>query len=322
MQKLPSNNPPELPTLLATNCQPCLDQTHLAVEGRIQMIIQLKDGRKLGFEECGEKSGTAIIMLHGTPGSRVWFDQNDPIVRELELRVICPERPGYGVSDYSEHHSFTSYPDDVRQLADSLGLDGFYVMGVSGGGAFAAACSHFLSERVCGSAVVSSTCPISMIENRRGMSVSNRVAFWLAENFPLGLRTATAISRKLILRNPERYLNEIKGQLCPWDQRVLESPSFRKLATLHLQEAYRQGIQGAIHELRLQTEDWGFNLEDIATPTDVWHGQEDTLAPHFMGEILAQRIKCGAFHSIPDAGHLLSDDPDFRRLIWEKLIDC
>lgn len=284
------------------------------------MIIQLNDGRSLGYETCGAKDGTPIIMLHGTPGSRIWFEPDDPAIRELGLYIICPERPGYGVSDFSAQHSFASYPDEIRQLADALGLEDFFVMGVSGGGAFAAACACFLSERVRAVAIVSSTCPLSMVENIPGMSWANRVAFWLAQNFPLGLRALTSASRKLILRHPARYLRAIKDQLCPWDQRVLSTPSVQELATKHIQEAYRQGTQGAIHELQLQTKDWGFNLDDISVRAEIWHGQADTLAPHFMSEVLAKNLRNANLHSIPDAGHLLSDEPNFKKEIWTSLI--
>lgn len=284
------------------------------------MFIELDDGRKLSYQEQGQKSGTPIFMLHGTPGSRLWFSEDDPVTLDMGVRAIYPDRPGYGLSDFHPSHSFSNYAEDLRQLADALDIEEFYVMGVSGGGAFAAACSRYLEDRVKGSALVSSSCPNSYIESHQGMSMANRVAFWLAKNFPLGLKVITGISRKIILRYPERYLKEIKGQLCEWDQKVLEQPVFQKLAVLHLQEAYRQGVQGATHELGLQTSDWGFRLEDITTKTDVWHGQEDTLAPHFMGEVLAQRLAHSTFYSIPTAGHLLSDEPNFRKEIWAALI--
>lgn len=284
------------------------------------MLIQLKDGRKLSYQEQGEKGGTPIILLHGTPGSRIWFEGDDSVSRDLRVRTICPERPGYGLSDYFAGHSFATYPSDVEQLADALELEHFYLMGVSGGGAFAAACASALGTRVKAAALVSSTCPTSMIENKRGLSVANRVAFWLAAKFPPGIAAISAISRRLIFRNPKRYLEEIKGQFCEWDKAILETPAFQSLVISHLQEAYRQGVKGAVHELKLQCADWGFELGDIEIQTDVWHGQEDTLAPHSMGKILAERIKGAAFYSVPKVGHLLSNDPTFLKKIWTKLI--
>lgn len=284
------------------------------------MIIHLKDGRKLSYEEYGDKGGTPVILLHGTPGSRIWFVDDDPVSREMGIRCICPERPGYGHTDFSPDHSFSSYPGDIQQLADQLELQEFYLLGVSGGGAFAAACAHFLGNRVKRSSIVSSTCPPSMLVDKRCMSSANRIAFWLAENFSPGLMALTALSRKLILSRPERYLKEIKPQLCKWDQRVFETPSFQKLAIVHLQEAYKQGVRGAVHELKLQTRDWGFELQSIGGQVQVWHGQEDTLAPHSMGQAFARGIKNATFHSIPGAGHLLTDDTERRKEILEDLL--
>ncbi|PCJ63156.1 MAG: hypothetical protein COA73_05740 [Candidatus Hydrogenedentota bacterium] len=62
-------------------------------------FMRLKDGRKLGFVDCGESDGLPIIMLHGTPGSRIFGFENEPFVHEEGLRIVTPERSGYGLSD-------------------------------------------------------------------------------------------------------------------------------------------------------------------------------------------------------------------------------
>ena len=53
------------------------------------------------------------------------------------------------------HRSFESYADDLRQLADSLGVRHFYMIGVSGGGPYAYAAAVLLPERVLGVMTIS-----------------------------------------------------------------------------------------------------------------------------------------------------------------------
>ncbi len=51
--------------------------------------------------------------------------------------------------------SYESYVDDLRQLADSLGVHQFSVIGVSGGGPYTYAAAALLPERVLGAMTIS-----------------------------------------------------------------------------------------------------------------------------------------------------------------------
>ena len=44
-------------------------------------------------------------------------------------------------------------------------------------------------------------------------------------------------------------------------------------------EAFRQGVDGAVLDLMLLHQPWGFDLEDIAVTTHWWHGSLDPIAP-------------------------------------------
>lgn len=51
--------------------------------------------------------------------------------------------------------SYESYADDLKQLADSLGVRQFFVIGVSGGGPYTYAAAALLPERVLGVMTIS-----------------------------------------------------------------------------------------------------------------------------------------------------------------------
>ena len=51
--------------------------------------------------------------------------------------------------------SYESYVDDLRQLADSLSVRQFFMIGVSGGGPYAYAAAALLPERVLGVMTIS-----------------------------------------------------------------------------------------------------------------------------------------------------------------------
>ena len=99
----------------------------------------LADGRALGFAEYGNPNGKPLFYFHGHPGSR--FE-----ARYLEnsetARIIGVDRPGLGLSTYKAGRKILDWPDDIAELANSLGIARFAVAGFSGGGPYALACAY------------------------------------------------------------------------------------------------------------------------------------------------------------------------------------
>ena len=62
-------------------------------------LLMLADGRRLACAEYGDPDGLPVLALHGTPGSRLMFALADAAARSRGMRLIAPERPGYGLSD-------------------------------------------------------------------------------------------------------------------------------------------------------------------------------------------------------------------------------
>ncbi|MCF6210650.1 MAG: hypothetical protein L3J88_05615 [Gammaproteobacteria bacterium] len=80
----------------------------------INELINLDDGRKLGFVDAGESTGLPIFLFHGTPGSRIFGFEDESLVKNLwlkkeGLRIITPERPGYGLSDSSKKRKIRAF---------------------------------------------------------------------------------------------------------------------------------------------------------------------------------------------------------------------
>ena len=57
----------------------------------------------------------------------------DEVFIRLGLRLIAPDRPGIGQSDFQLNRRFFDWTKDVTFLSDALGLDKFSVLGVSSG---------------------------------------------------------------------------------------------------------------------------------------------------------------------------------------------
>lgn len=115
---------------------------------RTRQTLILPDRRLLGFAEFGDPSGTPLVYFHGFPMSRLEGWSIDRMARRRRLRVIAPDRPGFGLSTFRDQRRITDWPVDVRALASHLGLERFAILGVSGGGPYAVACASALPREM------------------------------------------------------------------------------------------------------------------------------------------------------------------------------
>src|SRR5690242_5372332 len=94
--------------------------------------VRLPDGRLLGYAEFGVPDGNVVLWAPGTPGARKQLPPATPDEAiERNLRVICIERPGTGISTPYVYDSVLDYAADVADFADVLGIDRFGVAGLS-----------------------------------------------------------------------------------------------------------------------------------------------------------------------------------------------
>jgi pimeloyl-ACP methyl ester carboxylesterase len=272
------------------------------VEDGTDRTIRLRDGRRLGYAEWGDAGGRPLLYFHGWPGSRVEGHLASEVARAKGFRLIAIDRPGMGLSGFQPRRTLVDWPDDVLQLAAALALDHFAVLGISGGGPYAAACAWKLSDRLTRAGIVSCLAPLDVPGATAGMSRQNRLAFQLVGRLSVLRRLLMARSGVSVRRHPDRVLES--GVAAAVDKKYLDRPDVRKILVESLSEAYRSGSRGPAWEMGLYARPWGFRVEDIRTPVYLSHGEQDANAPVTMGRYLASVIpECQAtFYS--GEGHL------------------
>ena len=125
------------------------------VIARTMQTVTLRDGRRLGFAQFGSKGAFPVFYFHGWPGSRL----EAGFFEVAGTQMIGVDRPGYGMSDPQPNRKLADWPRDIEQLADHLRLDKFAVIGMSGGGPYAAACAYFLKDRLTKVAIIAGLGP-------------------------------------------------------------------------------------------------------------------------------------------------------------------
>ncbi len=267
--------------------------------------LRLADGRRLGYVDYGDPTGQPVLLCHGLPGTRLQGHPDRSIVASLGIRMIGIDRPGYGLSDYQHGRTLLDWPDDVQAIADSLSLERFAVLGISGGGPYAAACAWKIPERITTAVLVSAMGPTNDPEAIQNMPLLNRFLLASAKYGEWPLRLPAAGLLAIAQRWPDKYLSIMNSHLPAPDQAIYLRSDIQTFVKEDVAEAFRQGTRGAIRDIILLARRWGFRLQDIPVPVQLWHGEQDTTVPVRIGHTLAAALPRCQSHFVEDAGHFL-----------------
>ena len=118
------------------------------------------------------------------------------------------------------------------------------------------------------------------------------------------VRPLAALPAWLVRRFPLQALELIAPHEPPPDRAILARPEVRAAIVDDLRQALRQGSRAVLDDLRLLGQPWGFRLEDIAVPVELWHGEADAQVPVAVGRQVARRLPDCRARFVPAAAHL------------------
>lgn len=268
-------------------------------------VIRLSDGRRLAYAEVGDPEGVPIIHQHGMPGSRLEHVAEPEFYRALGVRVITPDRPGYGLSDPHPHRRLLDWPSDVVELADSLGISRFGITGLSGGGIYALACAALIPHRLTDVVVTGCPAPMQIPGALDDMRFMTHAGVWLGSKAPWLLEAGATLLSGLVRRYPKFFVDHFNEGVPLADRRWLSTPSVNNGVVKTLREALRPGVWGYVQDIRVLARPWGFALEDIQVPVQLWHGDQDRVIPLHHGRYLASVIPVATLRVCPGEAHML-----------------
>jgi pimeloyl-ACP methyl ester carboxylesterase len=273
---------------------------------RLEGTIAVRDGRRLGFASFGTPHGRPIFWMHGTPGARRQIPvEARTLAEEHDLRIIGIDRPGIGSSTPYVYPSVLDWTHDLAIMADTLGIDTFHVIGLSGGGPYTLAAAAAMPERVLGLEVIGGVAPTVGPDAVDGGLVALAAPF--APLLSLGrvpLSLALTVGIRLARPFAGSALDLYRVLQPEGDRRLLGRPEFKAMFIDDLLNGSRKQVSAPLADLVLFTRDWGFRLADVKAPVRWWHGDADHIVPLRHGEHCVELLPHAELFTMAGESHL------------------
>lgn len=272
----------------------------------IDGVLGLDERRNLAYTVIGDAGWPCVLFFHGAPSSRLRLAYLESAFLAKQIRVVSPDRPGYGASTPQPNRTLRDWPHDVAALAAHLGVDRYITAGHSSGGPYALACAALIPHLVQGAIVLAGVTDMAWapawdgyLETEVELMRTPTEAAILARCIELygpdgsGFLTASGI----VFSDPDKLL-------------YADEETSRKLAIARA-EAFRQGLIGYAQDLFIQGQPWPFDSTSMAVPVTVAHGEFDTLVPLKHSEHTADLTPQATLQVLPGHGHftVLSELP-------------
>ena len=208
-----------------------------------------------------------------------------------ELRIIGVDRPGIGLSTSHLYSSIYDSVPDFHILLDQLEVDRFAVVGLSGGGPYALATAHAMSDRVTGAGILGGVAPSVGADHVNGGLVGRLASVRFALPW---VRTPLArVFQGLVFAlgpvGPQAL--DLYARFSPeGDRLVLAREEIKAMFLDDLITNSRHGMGAPLNDLILFLRPWGFSVSDITVPVRWWHGDADRIVPFEHGHHLASLI--------------------------------
>ncbi len=290
--------------------QPTCDTLGMVVaidRPKLEGNIAVGEGRQVGFAEFGAPQGRAIFWLHGTPGARRQIPTEARAYAEkANVRLIGIDRPGIGSSTPYQYQNVLEFTEDLRTIADTLGIDKMAVVGLSGGGPYTLACAAAMPERVIAAGVVGGVAPAIGPDSIGGGLMGNlgtrvapllRVAGW-----PIRL---TALSLVQLIRPFAGPAADLYGLVSPpADRQLLARPEIKAMFLDDLLNGSRKQLAAPFYDIIAFARDWGFRLDEVKVHVRWWHGDADHIVPYAHGQHVVSRLPDAELFPMPGESHL------------------
>lgn len=261
------------------------------------------NGRFLSFMETGHSNAPVWFYCHGIPGSKKEVLMATANNRTGSVRLIAIDRPGCGDSTQWKSYSFSDHADDMRAVAEYLQIKVFSLLGFSGGGVFAMATAQAFKGRIQRVVLVGTPC-VPILD-----SPFNHAGRLTAQGWHAALTAPEDLIAQLatLTVNSNLLTDALMDSLSDMEQQSLQISRVYTAFQENLAAATQQGdmiaAESIVRDTQLMVKDWPFNLENMAIPVEIFHGEQDNLVHLEHGQALASSIPGSTLTTLSKSGH-------------------
>ena len=237
--------------------------------------IVTNNGYWIGYFENGGGDDLPIVFLHGVGSDKsVWHPQLDDFGRSR--RAVAFDYPGYGESDPAPAGTTRDdYASAIISAMHELGIDRAHICGLSLGGVIAIAINHSDARR-CASLILADTFAV----HPQGRAIYDRS---IAASDDLRAMAEARVDMLLAQPANPKVRREVVETMARIDP-----------------AAYRIGAQA------VWLADQSDRARDVAIPTLVLCGANDSVTPPDLSRELNRLIPNSTLEIVPAAGHLIN----------------
>ncbi|CAG9297460.1 bifunctional helix-turn-helix transcriptional regulator/alpha/beta hydrolase [Celerinatantimonas diazotrophica] len=310
-QKVGVNKQSELVNRILTGPASMLFQCHNNDDTEEQLSpldqsITLSDGRNLCYRERGQANGEPVLLCHSIIGSRMeCFDLRNDWAKRVGVRLIIPDRPGYGYSDPNPNLSYRQWHEDAIELMDQLKIERFSLIGYAVGGNYACELALQKPERIKQMILISAGSPLATPDDYHKATPLFMMQVQLAKHYPQLYRLFLVLIERGLHKTPSYYIDLLASKINEYDRILLNESHVQRLVQLSCAEVGRQGVNAFVDEIRRYTQEKQINYSKIKTPTLLWHGRKSSYVSLTTAEKIRSEIPKSEINIIENAGHIL-----------------
>lgn len=260
--------------------------------------------RVIAADVEGDPGGVPVLLVHGTPDSRLARHPDPSVVADLGVRLCSVDRPGFGRSSADHDASPTSFAADVDVLLDALGIDSVHLLAWSAGTIWTLGVAATIPDRVRSLTAVGGLVPFEAFTDPTVRAAAGAARLGMIETAEeLGARAAAEMIAPLLVPDPATPETALEHRAEAGDHALAEVPGADEQMAAACCDAVRQGLTGLTRDVAVQLGDSGVDLAAVTAPGVFVTGAQDTTCPPAFAHWYAARIPGAVAEIVADAGH-------------------
>jgi len=277
-----------------------------ALDPRLCQLARLVSGRTISWAEYGDPEGSPLLMCHAITGCRLLVPDDMTVLGKHGIRLIVPDRAGYGMSTPATKDTLTQWLDDIRYFIPEIGIEGCDMIGHMAGGVHAKKLAATFPDMVGHLHLVSSTAPLQDKDSLEALLPLFRMVIALSRHSEKAARAVLKLSFKQAIKNPLHYFEQVKAHIPQADHETLAADGLKERLVSAFAETHRQGVDHMLDECLMIANHYHIEAGEIHCRVTTWHGQQDSYAPVAMMDRFEQGLPLLVNrHRIEDAGAYL-----------------